>query len=175
MSGEVVPTVDRVTDLFVATTEWCRMVSISDRLRAAFLEVGPFGESDVLPVADTLRGLASALHYSRVGISVDYGEGFLFGRLAHDVVDIWIGTPDPGELAPLVYEPFRFDGENVEAGLVAFDRWLLDVNSQWREPLRVLSIDTGSDSYLAMVCESDVVETAVSMLDGLGIGAGLVR
>lgn len=132
-----------------------------------FHTTGDFSEGEEsLSIGDTILGLTYAFSNTRLGLWLDHRESFLLEEYVHRISMLHKTKSER--------PTFRWQGENIPDGLVAFGNWLREDDLFKGRDLRLIEVDTGSDFYLAFPCPAVGVHLAIDTLGELGITGKLV-
>ena len=150
---------------------------LAGELREYFLESNPPDPYGLGPY-EMVLGLGYAVKRSRCGVWLDHTEGPLLQEECAAVIERRVGRPDEFWQDPDSYTDFVWSGSDVGEGLAAFDSWLADdpiASDPVFSPKRLVSVDTRSDFYVAIVCREEAAEELVGVLAGFGVSAELLN
>ncbi len=174
-----VASIGDVEELFRLLSEskggWNRRLAplLTESFHARVGVVGPDGEVSLL---DVVTGVGAAVSWHNLGLLLDWQEARLLQATCWDLVETMVGLPDDYWFEPEKYTKFEWSGTDVADGLAAFDRWLVEENTEFRGevPCRLVNVDTGSDFYVALLCEGNESEV-IAQLQVIGLKGELLN
>ena len=163
---------DELFELIAVEWEGISQVErVRNELRDAFLSSNP-PNPDSLSLYDVILGLAYAMKRTRFGLWLDHGEAYLLHEESVAVIERRVGRPDAFWKNPDSYDDFAWSGTDVVGGLAAFSNWLARdsvASIPSLAPRRLVSVNTGSDFFLAFVSREDSAPKLIELLAAFGL------
>jgi|GEM_PF-3017775 len=138
----------------------------------------PFGAASMLAAtfagartnAGELNALTGATKALGMGLWFDWKDGHLLEQGCRDLVDQRIGWSDD-DFRRMAELQFAWQGADTEVnlGLEAFDRWLLERNTGWR----LVGVETGADFYLSVLSPTENNGQLIGAFAAAGLKASL--